>query len=124
MKKNKMLALGAMLLVAILLAACAGTEGPQGPAGPAGPAGPEGPQGPAGPEGAAGSPGEDGEPGPSGAEYVGAEVCAGCHEETYDVFMKSGHAYKLNPVVDGEAPDYPFTSLSELPEGYTWDDIL
>jgi hypothetical protein len=124
MNKNKMLALGAMLLVAILLAACAGTEAPQGPAGPAGAAGPEGPQGPEGSEGAAGSTGEDGEPGPSGAEYVGAEVCAGCHAETYDVFMKSGHAYKLNPVVEGEPPDYPFTSLSELPEGYTWDDIL
>jgi len=124
MNKNNMLALGAMLIVAILLAACAGSESPQGPAGPAGPAGPEGPQGPPGSEGAAGSPGEEGEPGPSGAEYVGAEVCAGCHAETYDVFMKSGHAYKLNPVVEGEPPDYPFTSLSELPEGYTWDDIL
>jgi len=41
MKKNRMLVLGAMLLIAILLAACAGTEGPQGPAGPAGAAGPD-----------------------------------------------------------------------------------
>jgi hypothetical protein len=37
--------------------------------------------------------------------------------------MKSGHPWKLNPVVDGQPPDYPFTELSELPEGYTWNDI-
>jgi hypothetical protein len=38
--------------------------------------------------------------------------------------MKSGHPWKLNSVVDGQPPDYPFTELTELPEGYTWDDIL
>jgi hypothetical protein len=43
--------------------------------------------------------------------------------DTYEVFMNSGHAYKLNPVVDGQPPEYPFTELTELPEGYTWDDI-
>jgi hypothetical protein len=90
MKKNRMLVLGAILFVAILLAACAGTEGPQGPAGPAGAAGPEGPQGATGVEGSAGDPGEAGETGPSGAEYVGAETCSECHEETFDVFMKLG----------------------------------
>jgi hypothetical protein len=37
--------------------------------------------------------------------------------------MQGGHAYKLNPVVDGQPPEYPFTEVSELPEGYTWDDI-
>ncbi len=35
----------------------------------------------------------------------------------------SGHPWKLNPVIDGQPPDYPFTELPELPEGYTWDDI-
>jgi hypothetical protein len=25
--------------------------------------------------------------------------------------------------VDGQPPEYPFTELPELPEGYTWDDI-
>ena len=60
---------------------------------------------------------------PFGAEYVGTETCAECHEGVADVFLKSGHAYKLNPVVDGQPPDYPFTELTELPEGYTWDDI-
>jgi hypothetical protein len=38
--------------------------------------------------------------------------------------MKSGHAYKLNPVVDGQPPEYPFTEVPDPPEGYTWDDIL
>jgi hypothetical protein len=37
--------------------------------------------------------------------------------------MKSGHPWKLNKVEDGQPPDYPFTEIPELPEGYTWDDI-
>lgn len=58
-----------------------------------------------------------------GAEYVGTDTCGTCHEDIYDVFMKSGHPFKLNPVVDGKAPEYPFTEIAALPEGYTWDDI-
>lgn len=30
---------------------------------------------------------------------------------------------KLNPVVDGHPPEYPFTEVPEPPEGYTWDDV-
>jgi hypothetical protein len=60
---------------------------------------------------------------PFGAEYVGAEACAECHEEISAAYIQSGHAWKLNPVVDGEPPDYPFTEVPEPPEGYTWDDI-
>ncbi len=125
MQKKYFYILAAFLTV-LLLAACAGPEGPQGPAGPAGPPGPEGPQGPPGPEGPAGPPGPVGEAEAAavGASYVGAQVCAGCHQDTYDIFINSGHAYKLNPVVDGQPPVYPFTELTELPEGYTWDDIL
>jgi hypothetical protein len=37
--------------------------------------------------------------------------------------MKSGHPWKLVPVVDGKAPQYPFTELKDPPEGYTWNDI-
>jgi hypothetical protein len=37
--------------------------------------------------------------------------------------MQSGHPWKLNPVVDGQPPDYPFTEVPEPPEGYTWDDV-
>ena len=119
------LVFAAMLVIVAGLAACAGQEGPQGSSGPAGAPGPEGPQGPPGPEGPAGPAGPEGEAGTGGvgAEYAGSEVCAGCHQDIADVFMQSGHPYKLNPVVDGQPPEYPFTEVTELPEGYTWDDI-
>lgn len=58
-----------------------------------------------------------------GAEYVGSETCGECHEDTYQVFIKSGHPWKLNKVVNGQPPEYPFTQLPEPPEGYTWNDI-
>ena len=133
MNKKQLLFFSVMLLSALLLAACAGPEGPQGPVGPAGPAGPEGPQGPpgesgpAGPEGSQGPAGESSEAAaaaPMGAEYVGAVVCAGCHTDIADVFNMSGHPYKLNRVVDGQPPEFPFTEVVEVPEGYTWDDML
>ncbi len=50
-------------------------------------------------------------------------MCKACHEGIYEQFIKSGHAYKLNKVVDGKPPEYPFTELPELPEGVTWDDV-
>ncbi|GAB4428411.1 MAG: hypothetical protein Kow002_17250 [Anaerolineales bacterium] len=109
MSKKTLFFVAGLLLFGLALAACAG------PAGPAGPPGPEGPQGPPG-EAAEGA-------GVFGAEYVGSATCGGCHTETYEVFMKSGHPYKLNPVVDGQPPEYPFTVVDQLPEGYTWDDI-
>ncbi|HEC22158.1 MAG TPA: hypothetical protein ENI95_04495, partial [Chloroflexi bacterium] len=37
--------------------------------------------------------------------------------------MQSGHPYKLNPVVDGQPPEYPFSRVPDPPEGYTWEDI-
>ena len=113
-----------ILFVLVLLAACAAPETVEGPPGPAGPPGPEGPQGPPGKEGSPGEAAEAGEAVLPGAEYVGSQSCAGCHQETYDLFIKSGHAWKLNPVVDGQAPDYPFTDVLQPPEGYSWDDIL
>ena len=124
MKMMKYLLLFAAMLVLVAgLVACAGPEGPEGPSGPAGPPGPEGPQGPTGEEGPAGPSGPAGEPGAIGAEYVGSDVCAGCHAEIAEVFMQSGHAYALNPVVDGQPPEYPFTELSGPPEGYNWEDV-
>ena len=119
---RKFLAISLLVVMALIIAGCSPAEGPQGPEGP------EGPQGIPGPEGPQGSPGA---PGPSGADglsyqppvYVGSETCAECHQETYDVFMMSGHPYKLNAVVDGQPPEYPFTEVPEPPEGYTWDDI-
>jgi uncharacterized protein involved in high-affinity Fe2+ transport len=37
--------------------------------------------------------------------------------------MLSGHPYKLNKVIDGQQPDYPYTEVPEPPAGYTWDDV-
>lgn len=140
-----LLVVTAVLAVALLLAACAQQAGPAGPAGPQGEPGPAGPQGPPGPEGPQGPAGSQGEPGPAGpegpqgpagpsgeaaaaaaaagAEYVGSATCSRCHSEIYETFMKSGHPWKLNPVVDGQPPDYPFTEVPNPPEGYTWDDV-
>ncbi|MEW5940502.1 MAG: multiheme c-type cytochrome, partial [Chloroflexota bacterium] len=59
----------------------------------------------------------------AGAEYVGSDTCKECHESLYNTFMRSGHPWKLNKVVDGKPPAYPFTQITELPEGYTWNDI-
>ncbi|RME99676.1 MAG: hypothetical protein D6768_14550 [Chloroflexi bacterium] len=56
-------------------------------------------------------------------EYAGRESCKECHEERYNEFMQSGHPYKLNKVVDGQPPEYPFSEVPNPPEGYTWDDI-
>lgn len=107
------------LLVALALVACAGQEGPPGPPGPQGIPGPQGPAGPQGPPGSTG----EAVAATGGAEYVGSQACGGCHPDVYETFSKSGHSYKLNKVVDGQAPTYPFTQLNDPPEGYTWDDI-
>ena len=37
--------------------------------------------------------------------------------------MKSGHPWKLNKVVDGKPPKYPFTEIPRPPTGYQWKDI-
>jgi len=124
MTHRSIVLVAALIALGALLGACAGPEGPPGLAGPAGPAGPEGPQGPPGKVGPAGPAGPAAEAGSAASEYVGSQICAGCHADIYEVYMKSGHAWKLNPVVNGQPPEYPFTQITELPEGYTWDDIL
>ncbi|MCA9916568.1 MAG: NapC/NirT family cytochrome c [Anaerolineales bacterium] len=108
--------------VVTFVAACAGEPGAEGPTGPIGPQGPPGPQG---------TQGDQGVPGPSGLDglsyspptFVGSEACAECHEEIYDVFMLSGHPHQVTAVTNGEAPQYPFSEVSDPPPGYTWDDI-
>lgn len=127
MKKRGIASVCCLVLFILAIVSCTGPEGPEGPVGPPGPAGPEGPQGPQGeeglpgPEGPSGSIGETGEF--TGAGYIGSQTCGACHSDIYQVFINSGHAWKLNPVIDGQPPDYPFTEITELPEGYTWDDI-
>lgn len=102
MVRKTIFLIAGLLLLGVALASCAG---------PAGPAGPQGPEGPAGP------------PGPSGADYVGSAACQECHSDIYATFIQSGHPWKLNKVVNGQPPAYPFTQITELPQGYTWDDI-
>jgi len=123
---KKLFLLVILMLVVSLIAACAGEPGAQGPVGPQGPPGPEGPAGEPGPPGEPGTDGKDGEDGISYTppQYVGAATCQICHEEIYNSFMKTGHPYELNKVVDGQAPQYPYSKVSRPPAGYTWDDIL
>ena len=117
MVRKWLIFIGGILILSSILAACAGPQGEQGSVGPAGPAGPEGPAGPIGESGPAG------EPGPTGAEYVGDELCSGCHYDLSQVYMKSGHPWSLTPVTDGKIADYPFTQISSLPQGYSPNDI-
>ena len=56
-------------------------------------------------------------------EYVGHNACTTCHGPIYDDYIDSGHPYKLNKVENGEAPVYPFSTVPDTPEGYSWDDI-
>mgnify|MGYP001028571495 FL=1 len=117
MKTRKLCLLIPLFLIPVLLAACVGpggAMGPQGLMGPIGPVGPQGPQGLQGEQGPAGSP---------GAEYMGDQVCAGCHAELYAVYLRSGHPWMLNKIDDAQSPDYPFTEIQTLPEGYTWGTI-
>lgn len=44
------------------------------------------------------------------AEYVGSQTCVSCHSDK-QTFFETGHNFKLNKVVDGKAPEYPFSSL-------------
>jgi len=58
-----------------------------------------------------------------GADYVGHDACKTCHAPIYDNYIQSGHPYKLNKVVDGQPPTYPFSEVPNTPEGFTWDDV-
>ncbi len=109
--------IGGLLILSGIITACAGPQGQQGPVGPAGPAGPEGPAGPIGDTGPAG------EPGPTGAEYVGDQLCSGCHNDISQSYLKSGHPWSLSTITDGKSPAYPFTQITSLPQGYTLKDI-
>ncbi len=123
---RKFILVTSLVLIVVMITACTGESGLPGPPGPPGPAGPQGPAGDAGPPGAAGVDGKAGDDGVSyvAPVYVGTAACQECHEDIYGSFMKTGHPYKLNQVVDGKRPKYPFSKLTTPPEGYTWDDIL
>lgn len=114
-----------LFATALTTASCTTAIGEQGIPGPEGPPGPAGIQGPAG---VAGLPGAPGAAGPDGRDFeylafVGSQTCAECHQDTYDVFMLSGHPWQLNPITDGQSPDYPYSEVANPPAGYAWDDI-
>lgn len=105
-----------LIATALFVAGCAaGQAGSQGPVGPTGPAGPQGPAGP---------PGEDAS---VRLEYTGAEKCGECHEEAFAKYTLSGHAANFAKIMEGQAPTYPYDSITggvnDPPEGYTWSDI-
>jgi hypothetical protein len=70
-----------------------------------------------------GEPGPVSEAQPAIPEYVGDQLCSGCHNELSQTYMKSGHPWSLSPIVEGKTPDYPFTQINSLPRGYTSGDI-
>ncbi|MBT8111482.1 MAG: hypothetical protein KJO27_12245 [Gammaproteobacteria bacterium] len=45
-------------------------------------------------------------------EYITSEQCGWCHTTQYSSFIQTGHPFKLNKVVNGEQPVYPFTNLN------------
>lgn len=122
---RKAILVGSILLFTLLLSACAGPEGPAGPIGPAGPVGPIGPQGPTGPAGPAGqaATGGGGASSAAIATYVGSATCAGCHKDLAEAYQKTGHASALVKIADGAAPTYPYTTVENPPEGWTWADV-
>ncbi len=61
--------------------------------------------------------------------YVGSETCQGCHPAKYNMWVESGHPYKLTKI-EGVAPVDQFPIFSQYPNdpvdppnGLTWDDI-
>ncbi|RUT78319.1 cytochrome c3 family protein [Ancylomarina longa] len=67
----------------------------------------------------------DPDPVPTELAFAGSETCATCHQDKYDMFIESGHPYKLNKVVDGNEPEIPWHDLGyiQLPQGKTWADV-
>ncbi|MGD9489318.1 MAG: T9SS type A sorting domain-containing protein [Calditrichaceae bacterium] len=62
-------------------------------------------------------------------DYVGSNTCIGCHTgltpDIVNEYQKTGHPYKLNPVMGGP-PVYPANTSPGVPEppaGTTWDDF-
>jgi len=67
-----------------------------------------------------------------GQEYIGSAQCIQCHNSVDDdlgyniveEYQKTGHPYKLNPIMGGH-PTYPENTTPGvvLPNGKTWDDF-
>ncbi|KPJ87565.1 MAG: hypothetical protein AMS18_14450 [Gemmatimonas sp. SG8_17] len=58
--------------------------------------------------------------------YVGSSICRNCHFSYSEGMLNSGHPYKLNEVVNGQAPEYPHSEVPTPPPGAlraAWSDI-
>ena len=55
-------------------------------------------------------------------EFIGSEDCGICHTVEYASFAQTGHPFKLNKVIDGQQPIYPFTTLNGILERIFDDD--
>lgn len=62
-------------------------------------------------------------PMPAEPHYVGDETCAACHGDIADAYQASGHVHALKAVVDGQAPIWPYTEVSQLPPELGWADV-
>jgi predicted CXXCH cytochrome family protein len=45
-------------------------------------------------------------------EYAGKLSCGRCHRKHFENHARSGHGFKLNPVLGGKAPVYPFSDIT------------
>ena len=43
--------------------------------------------------------------------YIGTQACIGCHRDK-DTYLETGHNFKLNKIVNGEKPTFPFTDVT------------
>lgn len=55
--------------------------------------------------------------------FIGSDNCGLCHSQIFNEFRKSGHPYKLNKVVNGQPPSYPFSTVPNPPTGVSWNDV-
>ncbi|MBI3924831.1 MAG: hypothetical protein HY319_04760 [Armatimonadetes bacterium] len=58
-------------------------------------------------------------PGQGTRVFVSAEACQNCHGAIYADFRQTGHPYKLNKVVNGQMPTYPYSSIAGALERIT-----
>lgn len=83
--KKMLVLLGTLIVVAVLISACAGPQGEQGPPGPAGPAGPQG------------------EPAPAASVSPQDITCTQCHNDTTLIWSKEAQFREKSVHGTGEA---------------------
>ncbi len=56
------------------------------------------------------------------ALFVGSDSCQTCHSAIYGDVFESGHPYKLNKVLNGQIPSYPFSTINGALEQISDED--